>query len=92
MTLREWCDEAGVMPTHPTTERGVVGLCCDQLEPTRSELWHLGGLAMRGNLAIVGLGVSVALLGALPLVFWPLGVWVALLSVVAIVDELRSEW
>lgn len=38
MTLAQWCKVAGVLPTHPTTERGAVSLIADA--PAQSELYH----------------------------------------------------
>lgn len=46
---------------------------------------------MRGDLAILGLAASVAMFAVLPWFLLPLAVWIATLSVVAIVDTVRGE-
>lgn len=43
MTLAQWCKVAGVLPTHPTTERGAVSVCVtlDHQSELCHDLWHL---------------------------------------------------
>jgi hypothetical protein len=41
MTLKDWQRKTGILPTHPTTERGAVSLICPIGEAGRSDLWHL---------------------------------------------------
>lgn len=41
MTLREWCKQANVLPTHPTTEKQAVSLLADHNTPNYHELWNL---------------------------------------------------
>jgi hypothetical protein len=38
MTLQDWSKMTGVLPTHPTTEKGAVSVIVDN---PPSELWHL---------------------------------------------------
>jgi hypothetical protein len=42
MTLREWCQQANVKPTTPTTETGAVSFIAGFMhnEPERRKLWN----------------------------------------------------
>ena len=41
MTLKEWSERTGILPTHPTTETRAVSIVTDFAHPDRRELWHL---------------------------------------------------
>ena len=41
MTLREWSEKTGILPTHPTTEQGAVSVVLRFDHPDRLELWKL---------------------------------------------------
>lgn len=41
MTLKEWCDKTGILPTHPTSETGAVSVVMDFADLWTDELWHL---------------------------------------------------
>lgn len=41
MTLQEWSKMAGVLPTHPTTERGAVSVVYSRLNAHYYTLWRL---------------------------------------------------
>lgn len=53
MTLKEWCDKSGILPTHPTTERGAVSVILDHSNPHRPELWRLDDYAVSSVSAVV---------------------------------------
>lgn len=42
MTLKEWSEKTGVLPTHPTTEKGAVSVVMNFADLWVDELWHLG--------------------------------------------------
>lgn len=46
MTLREWSELTGILPTHPTTERGAVSVICNAQHKHSWELWHLSDYAV----------------------------------------------
>lgn len=48
MNLKEWCRQTGILPTHPTTERGAVSLILerDALAGDRVSLFHLTDYAV----------------------------------------------
>jgi hypothetical protein len=46
MTLAEWSAATGILPTHPTTERGAVSLCCSPNDADRVQLWNLTDFAV----------------------------------------------
>lgn len=41
MTLKEWVALTGILPTHPTTERGAISLICPIEHPQNGALYHL---------------------------------------------------
>ena len=41
LTLKQWCDNVGVLPTHPTTETGAVSTCIYPSELTAEQQWDL---------------------------------------------------
>jgi len=41
MTLKEWCLNAGILPTHPATETRAVSLCTTHETPDYTDLWRL---------------------------------------------------
>jgi len=44
MTLKDWSDKHGILPTHPTTEHGAVSLIVgagNAVQHIRVELFHL---------------------------------------------------
>ena len=45
MTLADWSKKHGVLPTHPTTERGAVSVVCDD-RAACAELYHLSDYAV----------------------------------------------
>jgi hypothetical protein len=46
MSLKEWCERAGVKPTCPTTERGAVSVVVSGSELNFTQLWHLDDFAV----------------------------------------------
>jgi hypothetical protein len=41
MTLADWTEIAGILPTTPTTECGAVSLVIDDFHPCFRDLWKL---------------------------------------------------
>jgi hypothetical protein len=41
MTLAQWSKLTGVLPTHPTAERGAVSLAVSESDPHYRQLWTL---------------------------------------------------
>ena len=41
MTLAEWSKVTGILPTHPTTERGAVSVVLNTYDNMRFQLWQL---------------------------------------------------
>jgi hypothetical protein len=41
MTLSEWSKLTGILPTHPTTERGAVSVIVTYQDARHNDLWHL---------------------------------------------------
>lgn len=39
--LAQWSTRTGILPTHPTTERGAVSVVVDHKHEARPDLWHL---------------------------------------------------
>jgi hypothetical protein len=40
-TLKNWCENTGIMPTDPTSERQAISLVTDSRNPEYAKLWHL---------------------------------------------------
>jgi hypothetical protein len=53
MTLADWTALTGVLPTHPTTERGAVSVVMGPNEPHVAELWHLADYAVSSRCGAV---------------------------------------
>lgn len=53
MTLKEWCQQANVKPTHPTTERQAVSLIATEKKPNFTQLWNLDDYAVSSRCGIV---------------------------------------
>jgi len=46
MTLKQWLETSGVLPTHPTTETSAVSVVLDHFHPARADLWRLSDYAV----------------------------------------------
>jgi len=46
MSLHEWAETSGVLPTYPTTETGAVSVVLDHSHPDRAALWRLSDYAV----------------------------------------------
>lgn len=53
MTLDQWCKQAGVLPTHPTTETGAVSVLVGKDTPCLSALWCLEDFVVRSRAGVV---------------------------------------
>jgi hypothetical protein len=54
MTLKEWSCGTGILPTHPTTERGAVSvLSTRESNPGHTDLWRLDDYAVSSVCGVV---------------------------------------
>lgn len=56
MTLREWSQQTGIVPTHPTTEKNAVSVLANESTPQFHDLWHLSDFRVatrRGSVVLL---------------------------------------
>jgi len=53
MTLAEWSESTGILPTTPTTESGAVSVVIDHEHQNRAQLWHLTDYAVSSVSGVV---------------------------------------
>jgi hypothetical protein len=57
MTLAEWTKESGILPTHPTTEKGAVSVIVATISPHYRALWTLDDYAVDSSFERFGIEI-----------------------------------